>query len=51
MRTNISVATAEPFATTKDIPHAIRVALGSVDVNVLSEALHTVKRVIDEHIH
>jgi DNA-binding transcriptional MocR family regulator len=47
MRENVSVSTAEPFATTKQPPHAIRLALGSVNMDVLAESLHTVKRVID----
>jgi DNA-binding transcriptional MocR family regulator len=47
MRQPISVSTAEPFATTKSVPHAIRLALGSVTVDVLSDSLRTVKQVID----
>ncbi len=47
MRENISVSTAEPFATTKHPPHAIRLALGSVGIDVLSRSLATVKQVID----
>ena len=41
----------EPFATTKHPPHAIRLALGSVDVEVLVRSLETVKRVIEAHIY
>jgi DNA-binding transcriptional MocR family regulator len=48
MRETVSVSTAEPFATTKSPPHAIRLALGSVDLDVLPESLGTVKRVIDD---
>jgi DNA-binding transcriptional MocR family regulator len=48
MRETVSVSTAEPFATTKNPPHAIRLALGSVDLDVLPESLGTVKRVIDD---
>ena len=47
MRETVSVSTAEPFATSKNPPHAIRLALGSVDMDVLAESLATVKRVID----
>jgi DNA-binding transcriptional MocR family regulator len=47
MRETISVSTAEPFATSKSPPHAIRLALGSVDMDALAESLATVKRVID----
>jgi DNA-binding transcriptional MocR family regulator len=51
MRETISVSTAEPFATSKTPPHAIRLALGSVDMDVLAESLATVKRVIDAYTH
>jgi DNA-binding transcriptional MocR family regulator len=49
MRENVSVSTAEPFATTKNPPHAIRLALGSVRLEALAQSLETVKRVIDAH--
>lgn len=49
MQERISVSTAEPFATSAQVPHAIRVALGSVDLASLREALTTVRRVIDAH--
>lgn len=48
MRERISVSTAEPFATTTQVPHALRLALGSVEVGVLREALRTVARVIGD---
>lgn len=48
MRDRIAVSTAEPFATSPQVPHAIRLALGSVDLDTLREALATVKRVIDD---
>jgi len=51
MRENVSVSTAEPFATTKNPPRAIRLALGSVSMDVLAESLATVKRVIDAHTY
>ncbi len=51
MRETISVSTAEPFATTKNPPHAIRLALGSVTLDVLAESLATVKRVVDAHTY
>ena len=47
MRETVSVSTAEPFATTKNPPRAIRLALGSVDIEVLAQSLEVVKRVID----
>jgi len=46
MRERISVSTAEPFATAAQVPHAIRLALGSVDLGTLREALETVEAVI-----
>ena len=51
MRETISVSTAEPFATTKHAPHAIRLALGSVTLEVLAQSLDTVKRVIEAHTY
>jgi len=47
MRQHISVSTAAPFATSGHIPHAIRLALGSVDLSVLREALGKVRREIE----
>lgn len=47
MREQISVSTAEPFATSAQVPHAIRLALGSVSLAGLQDALNKVKRVID----
>lgn len=46
MRDHVSVSTAEPFATSVHVPHAIRLALGSVEMDALREALEKVKRVI-----
>jgi DNA-binding transcriptional MocR family regulator len=51
MDENVSVSVAEPFATNKHPPQAIRLALGSVDVDVLAESLRTVKQVIDDHMY
>ena len=51
MRETVSVSTAEPFATTKNPPHAIRLALGSVDIDVLAQSLDKVKRVIDAYTY
>ena len=44
----ISVSTAEPFASTPQVPHALRLALGSVDLDTLRDALKTVRRVISD---
>ena len=43
--------TPEPSATTKNPPRAIRLALGSVPLDVLAQPLDTVKRVIDAHMY
>lgn len=45
----VSVATAEPFAV-GHVPQALRLALGSTDVDVLRAALRTVRRVVDDHV-
>jgi len=47
MRDDISVATAEAFATTAQVPHAIRLALGSVAMDSLRDALRKVRHAID----
>jgi DNA-binding transcriptional MocR family regulator len=46
MREGIAVSTAEPFATSEHVPHAIRLALGSVDLTALRQALEKVRDVI-----
>ncbi|OQR63079.1 GntR family transcriptional regulator [Streptomyces maremycinicus] len=43
-RRHISVATAEPFTTTTHTPQAIRLALGSTDLDSLRSTLRTVRR-------
>jgi DNA-binding transcriptional MocR family regulator len=48
MSERVSVSTAEPFATTAHVPHALRLALGSVGLDTLRAALQTVRRVIDD---
>ncbi len=45
---NISVSTAEPFSTTKNTPHALRLALGSVPTDVLRQSLTKVKMVLQQ---
>jgi DNA-binding transcriptional MocR family regulator len=47
MREQIAVSTAEPFATSAQVPHALRLALGSVDLDTLRDALQKVRRAID----
>jgi DNA-binding transcriptional MocR family regulator len=49
MRERVSVSTAEPFATSAQVPHAIRLALGSVDLDTLRTALVKVAVVIHAH--
>jgi DNA-binding transcriptional MocR family regulator len=51
MREHVSVSTAEPFATSAHVPHALRLALGSTDLDTLREALDKVKRVVDAHTY
>ena len=46
MREGISVSTAEPFAVSLHVPQAIRLALGSVDLETLGEALGRVREVV-----
>ncbi|MFL6877359.1 PLP-dependent aminotransferase family protein [Pseudomonas marginalis] len=45
-RDGISVSTAEPFAVSAHVPHALRLALGSVDMPALREALVMVRKVV-----
>ncbi|WP_025122056.1 MULTISPECIES: PLP-dependent aminotransferase family protein [unclassified Serratia (in: enterobacteria)] len=47
----ISLSTAEPFATSAHVPHALRLALGSLPLPTLRQALDAVKRVIQLHTH
>jgi DNA-binding transcriptional MocR family regulator len=51
MRERIAVSTAQPFATSAQIPHAIRLALGSVDMLTLERALETVAQVIADQTY
>ncbi|MFB6813536.1 PLP-dependent aminotransferase family protein [Streptomyces sp. NPDC056347] len=50
-RQHISVSTAEPFTTTAHTPQAIRLALGSTDLDSLRTTLRTVRRVAAEDAH
>lgn len=49
MRERISVSTAEPFATSIHVPHAFRLALGSVELGTLRPALTRVRQVIEQY--
>lgn len=48
-RAQVSVSTAEPFATGSHVPHAIRLALGSVAPDALRQALAKVRKAIEDH--
>ncbi|MET8586919.1 PLP-dependent aminotransferase family protein [Streptomyces collinus] len=47
-RRHISVTTAEPFTTSTHTPQAIRLALGSTDLDTLRSTLRTVRRLAVE---
>ncbi len=51
LQANISVSTAEPFATTEQAPHALRLALGSVELEALSPALQKVCDVVGRYLY
>jgi DNA-binding transcriptional MocR family regulator len=46
-REKVSVSSAEPFAVTANVPHAIRLALGSVDLQTLKRAVGMAKHVVE----
>lgn len=48
MNSRIAVSTAEPFATGAKVPHALRLALGSVDPDRLRLALKRVREAIGD---
>jgi DNA-binding transcriptional MocR family regulator len=50
-RQHIAVATAEPFSTTPHTPQAIRLALGSTDLDTLASTLRTVRQVTIDDGH
>ncbi|MBO9680547.1 MAG: PLP-dependent aminotransferase family protein [Acidovorax sp.] len=45
-RKGVLVTTAEPFATTSEAPHALRLALGSLSLDALESALQKVGRAV-----
>lgn len=51
MRERIPVTTALPFSTSSTVPHAIRLAIGSVDLSTLKRSLETVASVIAAHTY
>jgi DNA-binding transcriptional MocR family regulator len=46
-RRRVAVSTAEPFATTPAVPHALRLALGSVGLAELRTALEAVREEVE----
>ncbi|MCF4997980.1 aminotransferase class I/II-fold pyridoxal phosphate-dependent enzyme [Pseudomonas syringae] len=50
MHEQIAVSVAEPFAVSVHVPHAIRLALGSVEMAVLDQALIKVKQVVSAYM-
>jgi DNA-binding transcriptional MocR family regulator len=47
IRERVSISTAEPFATSVHVPQAIRLALGSTDLNTLRETLGKVRQLVE----
>lgn len=47
----ISVSTADPFTVSSHVPQAIRLALGSPELDALAPALKTVRDVIENHMY
>ncbi|PRF33056.1 PLP-dependent aminotransferase family protein [Burkholderia multivorans] len=45
-RDGVLVTTAEPFSTTPNTRHALRLALGSLSLDALGDALHKVRRAV-----
>jgi DNA-binding transcriptional MocR family regulator len=50
-RERISVSTAHPFSVSSNVPHAIRLAFGSVSLTTLERSLETVARVIADQTY
>jgi DNA-binding transcriptional MocR family regulator len=51
LQEGISVSTAHPFSTSAHVPHAIRLALGSVSLATLRRSLETVARVVADQTY
>ena len=47
LKENISLTTAEPFSTSIHTPHALRMAIGSVDIDTLKSAASKVRETIE----
>jgi DNA-binding transcriptional MocR family regulator len=50
MKERISVSLAGPFCTAAQVPHALRLALGSVDAGTLREALGRVREIVESQV-
>ncbi|MBK6007108.1 PLP-dependent aminotransferase family protein [Ramlibacter ginsenosidimutans] len=50
MQEHVSVSTAEPYCTTPSAPHALRLALGSVELDTLARALSRVRKISMDHM-
>lgn len=46
-RNGVMVTSAEPFATTEHVPHALRVAMGSIGMAALEQALEMLREVVE----
>jgi DNA-binding transcriptional MocR family regulator len=51
IREGVSVSTAQPFSTSAHVTHAIRLAIGSVDLATLRRSLEVVARVIADRTY
>lgn len=51
LREGITVSTAQPYATSTYVPHAIRLALGSVSLSMLRQSLETVARIVGDQTY
>jgi DNA-binding transcriptional MocR family regulator len=51
MRERITVSTAHPYATSSHVPHALRLALASVDMPTLQRSLEIVARIVADHTY
>ncbi|MEN0105962.1 MAG: PLP-dependent aminotransferase family protein [Pseudomonas sp.] len=49
LQQGVAVSTAEPFCTAAQVPHALRLALGSLPLEVLPQALQTVRNVVQHY--
>jgi DNA-binding transcriptional MocR family regulator len=50
IKERISVSLAGPFCTAAQVPHALRLALGSVDAGTLREALGRVREIVESQV-